>query len=71
MAVRLYPKEHVEYELFRRDCRKLRDYKTCSLWCTRGGYFFTVPMEPPDGRTNEYSLNNILMEIDTRQAPPT
>ena len=66
MAVRLYPKEYVEYELGLRNCIKMKDYKTCSLWRTPDGFFFTVPREA-DGSCDENSLRAVLTELQNRQ----
>lgn len=66
MAVRLYTREHVEKELWRRHCRKVKDYGATALWKTKGGFHFTVPQEGQDGRCDEYSLAEILAQIDRR-----
>jgi hypothetical protein len=64
-AVRLFPQDHVERELWRRQCRKRKDYAATSLWCTKDGHYnFTVPFEGPDHQCNEYSLREILAGID-------
>jgi hypothetical protein len=68
MAVRLFPREHVEQELWKRNCRKLKDYETAALWTTRDGFHFTVPQEPPDGRCDEYMLREILDDLDRRSS---
>jgi hypothetical protein len=64
MAVRLYPKEEVERELQNRDCEKVKEYGHTALWRTKTGFHFTVPLEGPDGRCDEYSLRDILQEIE-------
>lgn len=67
MAVRLYPQEYVEYELGLRKCIKMKDYRTCSLWRTPDGFFFTVP-RAADGACNENSLREILTGLENRKA---
>jgi len=66
MPVRLYSEEHVEAELSRRNCKKLTQHKSCSMWRTDAGYWFTVPEEGPDGRCDENTLREILLEIAGR-----
>jgi hypothetical protein len=66
MPVRLYSKEHVEAELTRRKCKKLKQLQSASMWRTDGGFWFTVPEEGPDGRCDENTLREILLEISGR-----
>jgi hypothetical protein len=53
IAVRLFPKEEVERQLWRRKCRKVK-------------FHFTVPQEGPDKQCDEYTLRAILEELDRR-----
>jgi hypothetical protein len=64
MAVRLFPWEHVERELWRRDCRMIKEYETATLWATQKGYHFIVPKEGPDRRCDEYTFTEILADVD-------
>ena len=64
MAVRLFSKAEVEQQLWRRHCRKVREYETAALWRTNEGFHFTVPQEGPDKQCDEYTLREILEELD-------
>lgn len=67
MAVRLIPKEDVERELWKRHCRKVKEYGTAALWKTALGFHFIVPHEI-DGQTDENTLQETIVELDARKA---
>ena len=64
--VRLFKREEVERQLWARHCRMVRDYETAALWRTQEGFHFTVPFEGPDRMCDEYTLREILNELDER-----
>jgi hypothetical protein len=64
MSVRLFDRDYVEKQLLDRKCHKIKDFPhgTTALWMTASGWAFAVPQEP-DGKTDEYSLKAILIDI--------
>lgn len=65
-AVRLYYRDHVVRELKKRGCEEMTIYGTASLWKTPKGFHFIVPFEGDEQYTDEYTLREILDDIDSR-----
>lgn len=68
MPVRLYLKEYVERQLWRRKCKKVKQYSTSALWKTQEGFHFVVPEEGDEGQCADYVFDEILGEIDKRKS---
>jgi len=64
MAVSLLPTEFVQSELRKRGCTYVREYNSAALWKTQRDVYFTVPQEGPDKRTDEYTFERLLKEIE-------
>jgi hypothetical protein len=64
MAVRLLSHEYIVAEMFKRKCIYVKEYGTASMWKTSRGVHFTIPQEGPDKRTDEYTWERLLKEIE-------
>ena len=71
MAVPLLSRQHIERELWRRKCVKVKDHAHHSIWkTTKINFHFLVPEDGPDKQCSKYVFENILAEIDRYQGPP-
>jgi hypothetical protein len=64
MAVRLLPPDFIQSELRKRGCTYVKEYQTAALWKTSRNIHFSVPQEGPDKRTDEYTFERLLKEIE-------
>jgi len=72
MALPLLSKEHVDQELWRRQCVFVKDYGDHEIWkTTKIRHFFTVPREGPLKQSSAYEFEQILAEIDKLQGAPS
>ena len=64
MAVRLLHQAFIQRELRKRGCIYVKEYGTAALWKTRRNIHFSGPQEGPDKRTDEYTWERLLKEIE-------
>ena len=65
ISVHLLTKDQVAQQLKSLGCSQSDEtIEGCSCWKTRCGFHFLVPELPPDGMTGEWTLEEIIAEME-------